>query len=402
MKKYMHFIILGFGLIIHLISIPVLDLDPLFIDAVQFNDEAENLKNGLGWINTEGSGVTTATYPSQVIFILICKYLFGSNDILAAVILQHVFVLITALLVYYIGLHLTRSRSIALLSEVIVILFPHMIYYANILISHVLGMMLSVLCLYLLIRNPEKTISYLGIGALWAIATMARFTYQLFVPLYVVISILMYLKNKEKRRIGILVRPVLFAAGFIIVMIPWLVHMKQNDAGSYGFSGPWRMCYAFNRAPEERATVSMEFENELKERNFSLEEIDRIYREKVFQNIKEHPEWFINNGLTNLSFLLINVSTEEQPHMAIYAGIYYSILLGFGFIGLLSLRRHQMTLYLPAFLLFLVIFGVHVPLYGYLPNAFPFWALFVPISSKGILLSINSAIESRKERINHS
>ncbi len=81
-------------LLIHLLSIPLFHLDPLSGDATQFNNEASNIKNGLGWINTEGFGMATATYPTQVGFLLVCKFIFGNKHPFAPVVLQHIFVLL--------------------------------------------------------------------------------------------------------------------------------------------------------------------------------------------------------------------------------------------------------------------------------------------------------------------
>jgi hypothetical protein len=94
---------------------------------------------------------------------------------------------------------------------------------------------------------------------------------------------------------------------------------------------------------------------------------------------------------------LINVSTQGQTHDAIYAGIYYSMLLGMGLVGLLSLSRRQHAYFLPAYVFAVVVFGVHVPVYGYISNSFPVWAVFAPVAAAGVEMSFRAASRKRRE-----
>lgn len=398
MKNNIQYILFAFGLLLHLLSIPLLHLNPLEGDATQFNNEASNIINGLGWINTEGPGMATATYPTQIGFLLVCKFIFGESNTIAPVILQHIFVLLTALIVYNISILLTRSKRIGLLAQLIVILFPHMMYSANILNSHITGMLLSVFGIFLLMRKNAGKWWYLVIGALWAVATMARFTYQFFVPIFVISSFVMFLMQKSKRNYLHLIRTLFFVIGFVVAMLPWWSHVHKSQAGDYGYSGAWRICYVFNRAPENRNGQRDANELEWASLGLSLAEMDSLYQSRTISNIKEHPEWFLNNVLTNTSSMMINVSTEIQPHMAIYAGMIYSILIGFGIVGFLSFSKRQLKLYIIPFLFLIVVFAVHIPIYGYISNAFPVWALFIPVSAVGITISLDGAIKKRSNQ----
>lgn len=391
MNKYLYLLLLGAGLLIHLGSIPLLQLDPLDGDARQFYQEAENIKNGIGWINTEGPGQATATYPSQVIFLLICKYIFGDYDIQGALVLQHLLVLATALIVFKVAMLLFNSRKVAILASSIIIFFPHMIYYSNILYSHILGMFLSVISIYLLMKNKIKTYYYPVIGALWAAATMARFTFQFFVPLYLVISGFFIYKTQERNRLKAALKPLLFLAGFLILMLPWQLRVASSGAGNYGYSGIWEIAYKYTREPRLRGNPRDDFQIELSKSNLPVSEQEEIYRRKVLENITEHPAWFINNCLTNITYLTVNLSKNAQRHMAVYTGIYYSMLIGFGLIGFISMGGGRIRQYTPAIILFIVIFGVHVPIYGYMVNSFPLWALFSPLAAQGIFISLTAA-----------
>lgn len=399
MKNIKQYHILLVGIIIHLLSIPIFHLDPLYGDATQFNDEANNIISGIGWINTEGPGMATTTYPTQVVFIILCKYIFGNIYVSIAVILQHIFVLITAIIVYYLALLLTNSKRVGLLSEFIVVTFPHMIYSANILSSHVIGMMLSVLGIYLLIREHKRHVVFLCIGMVWAVASMARFTYQFFVPFYVLFSVIMYFKQKNRTSTSYLIKAALFVIGFVLVMLPWWIHVQKNQAGSYGYSGAWRICYAFNRSPEQRGNNRDENEQEWADIGLSRREMDSLYQCKTMENIRHNPEWIVNNILTNTSMMMINVSTEEQPHqphISVYVGMYYSILIGFALIGVISMNKNQLKLYILPLLFLATVYFVHVPIYGYISNSFPIWALYIPVSAASIVSSIEYAVERRK------
>jgi len=269
-------------LLIHLRSIPLLQLDPLDGDARQFYLEAENIKSGVDWVNTEGPGQATATYPTQVIFLLICKYIFGNYDIEGALVLQHLLVLATAVVVFKVAMLLFNSRKVAILSSSIIIFFPHMIYYSNILYSHILGMFLSVLSIYLLMKNNKiRTYYYPVIGALWAAATMARFTFQFFVPLYLVISGFFIYKKQEENRLKSALKPLRFLAGFLVLMLPWQVRVSSAGAGNYGYSGIWEIAYKYTREPRLRGNPRDDFQIELSKSNLPASEQEEIYRRSV-------------------------------------------------------------------------------------------------------------------------
>lgn len=178
---------------------------------------------------------------------------------------------------------------------------------------------------------------------------------------------------------------------------PWNYRVHKYEGGTSGYTDAWRICYSFNREPELRGDKRDEFQIALmKDSTLTRADREAIYKTKVLQNLREHPDWFINNWLTNLSFLLINVSTQGQTHDAIYVGIYYSMLLGMGLVGLFSFARSQHAHFLPAYVLAVVVFGVHVPIYGYVPNSFPVWAVFAPIVAAGAVLSFRAASRQRR------
>jgi hypothetical protein len=397
-KNRAQIILLAVGLAVHLLSIPLLGLNPLRADANQFNKEANNIYDGVGWVNTEGPGKATTTYPAQVIFLLACKYLFGRNALILPVIFQHIFVILTGVIVCRLALGAGMTRTVALLAEAIVIFFPHMVFTANVLISHTLGMLLSVLGVFLLMKRPKRAWTYAGIGVVWGAATMARFSYQYFVPAWIVVVLAVELVSVKRLSRDTVLKSVLLLAGFLVVLAPWTYRVHKYEGGISGYTDAWRLCYSFNRAPEFRGDIRDEFQNTLmKDSTLTRADRETIYKRKVFENLREHPGWFVNNWLTNLSFLLVNVSTtEKQPQQAIYVGIYYSILLGMGLVGLFSLKKPQHAHFLPAYLFAVMIFGVHVPVYGYISNSFPVWAVFAPIVAAGVVVSFRAASRQRR------
>ncbi len=385
------------GLAIHLLSIPLLRLDPLGGDAAQFNNEANNILDGVGWINTEGPGQATMTYPAQVVFLLVCKTLFGRDAYVFPVILQHLFVLLTGLTVYRLALGARMPKTVALLAEGVVVFFPHMLYWANVLISHTLGMFLSVLGVFLLMKRPTRILAYAGIGLVWGAATMARFSYQYFVPLWIATMIVGELLVRKRLSRNNLLRSALLLVGFLVVLTPWNYRVHKYEGGTSGYTEAWRICYSFNRPPGLRGDIQDDFQISLmKDSTLTRADREAIYREKVLQNLREHPKWFINNWLSNLSWLLVNVSTQGRPHYAVYAAIYYSMLLTLALAGLLSLTRSQHAHFLPAYVFAVELFAVHVPIYGYLANSFPVWALFAPIVATGATISFRAASEQRR------
>jgi 4-amino-4-deoxy-L-arabinose transferase-like glycosyltransferase len=322
---------------------------------------------------------------------------FGRDAFVFPVIFQHLFVLLTGLIVYRMALAAGMPRTVALVAEGIVFFFPHMVYVANVLISHTLGMSFAVLGLYLLMRRPARAAAYPLIGVVWGAATMARFSNQYFVPAWIATALAVDVIARGRLSRQTLLRSALLLAGFLVVLAPWTYRVHKYEGGTSGYTDAWRICYSFNRAPEFRGNVRDEFQTEmLKDTTLTRADREALHKAKVLENLREHPEWFVNNWLTNLSFLLINVSTEGQTHDSIYAGIYYSILLGMWLVGLLSLSRTQHAYFLPAYVFAAVVFGVHVPVYGYISNSFPVWAAFAPIVAAGVVISFRAA--SRKRR----
>jgi len=78
-------------------------------------------------------------------------------------------------------------------------------------------------------------------------------------------------------------------------------------------------------------------------------------------------------------------------------GIYYSILIGFCLVGLIAFSKSQHLALLPVYLFLTVVFGVHVPIYGYLANSFPVWACLTPVVAYGIILSVRAANLQRQQ-----
>lgn len=392
-----HLLVALLALAVHMASIRLVPENPLSGDATQFSDEADAILDGRGWINTEGPGQATTTYPTQVVFLLACKAVFGKTTYIVPVVLQHLMVLATAFFVYRIALLLRFDRVVAQIAGVIAAFFPHSIFLANVLISHTIGMFFGVLGLYLVIRKPKHPASYLLIGLVWGLASLARFTVQYFVPAWIAITVLAAVWKSRKVTRLMIVRHSLVFAGFLSVMAPWYLRVHKYEGGNSGYTDAWRICYSFNRPPNLRGNEFDEVITRLEgDQTLSRSEREAQYRSATFRSLRTHPEWFVNNALKNISFMLINVSTDGQAHSAIYVGIYLSMLIGFGLVGLASLSRAQHELLMPVYLLTAIIAAIHVPIYGYVANAFPAWMALLPVMAQGLVTSIRGAANERR------
>jgi 4-amino-4-deoxy-L-arabinose transferase-like glycosyltransferase len=382
-----------------MLAIPLMRADPLSGDARQFSDEADAILDGRGWINTEGPGQATTTYPTQVFFLLGCKAVCGKSTYWVPVVLQHLMVLATAFFVYKLSLLLRFDSIVAQIAGILAAFFPHTIFLANVLISHTTGMFLGVLGLWLLARRPRHPGQWILIGVVWGMAALARFTVQYLVPAWLMIVILAAVWNRRKITRATLARHALMLAGFLVVMAPWYLRVHKYEGGSSGYTDVWRICYSFNRDESLRGNDPDEIIRRLEgDTTLTRSQREGQYRHYAFQNLKSHPQWFINNALKNISYMLINVSTDGQEHSAIYVGIYLSILIGFGLIGLISMGRDQHWIQMPVYLLAIIIFAIHVPIYGYLANAFPAWMGMLPVASQGLVTAIRGASDSRRQR----
>ncbi len=391
-----HLSVLLAGAVIHLLFALLAPIDPLTGDASQFANEADAILDGRGWVNTEGEGMATVTYPSQVVFLLVCKAVFGRSALIVPVLLQHAMVVLSAWLVFRYSMRLRLGFRASVTAEGILLLLPHLMKYASILISHTSTMFLLVAAVYLLTFRRDSLPLSLVAGLALGAAVLSRFTFQYYLLAYVpVVLAVAALRRRLSGRLVLHLGAVVL--GTLLVTVPWFARVRALEGSGTGYTDAWSMLYRFNRPGEMRGAYKDSIQLELMASDLPKAEQEAIYRELALQNLREHPEWYAANVLTNLSYMLVNLSWEEQEHASVYAGMVYAALLGFMVLGLWAAGRWRHLTMVPAYLVVLNTFAVHVPIYGYLANAFACWALFLPLSALGVWLAIDGARAYRRD-----
>lgn len=391
-------LVLVFGAVLHLAFALLAPIDPLSGDASQFANEADAILDGRGWVNTEGEGMATTTYPSQVVMLLFTKAVFGRGALMAPVILQHLMVVLTAWLVFRYAMGLGLGFRSAITAEAILLLLPHLMKYSSILISHTSTMFLLVLAAWMLTFHRDRWWKGLIAGMVIGAAVLSRFTYQYFVFIYIASMLTVHLLKREMSLRKMAYYGCLLA-GVLLVTMPWYARVRSVEGGASGYTDAWSMLYRFNRPGEMRGAYKDSIQLELMASDLPKVEQEVIYRDLALRNLREHPGWYAGNALTNLSYMLVNLSWEEQEHASVYAGMVYSMLLGFMALGLAALDYRKHLMMLPAYLIVLNTFAVHVPIYGYLANTFACWALFLPLSAYGLWLGIGAVASARRDRV---
>jgi len=389
------FYLLSIALVLHLASMAFMNQDPLRADAIQFNNEAINIVEGRGLINTEGAGYSTGTYPTQVVFLVICKIIFGTHNYFVPVLLQHLMMAISVILLFRICRCINLSLRVSLLSGIILILFHNLYKSASVLNTQTLGYFLPVLFFYICVKYRKIALAIFA-GFLLGTAILARFTYQ-YVPIALALCAVLFRKSKDYPILlkGYRYIPVLVACGLTI--LPWFYWVGSKEGGTSGYTNAWYNMYAFNSVPDRdlEAARSLIARN-ITDNYVTKSEQEAYLRQLTFELLKQNPENFLKNAMTNTTAMLVNLTWEESSIVNPYTAMYYSILLGYGILGLFVLRKFQHIKLIPLYFISVIVYAVHTVVYGYMAHFYIFWFAIIPSISSGIVISIKSVQLRRK------
>ena len=381
------FYILSLAIILHLASMS-LSIDPISSDAIQFNNEALNIIHGNGWINTEGSGVATTTYPAFVAFLVVCKTFFGAHNYYIPVLLQHLFVVFSAYILYRICQLMQLPRGISLLAELLFILFHNLYKSCNVLNTQTLGVFLPVLFFFICIKHRSTFFALLA-GLILGLSVLTRFTYQ-YVPILLTVPAIVFRNNKHYPALLTGKRYIFVVIGCLITVSPWFYWVNTNQAGGAGYSDAWNMVYKFNAAPDRNFNAVDSIRAEIRNGDLTKSEQEAYYRQMSIKLLITHPQNYIKNIMTNTTRMLVNLTWEESSYTNPYTSIYLSILLGYGLLGIFVIRRKNHITLLPLYAFSLVTYLVHAIAYGLIAHFYIFWFAFIPSISAGIYASVKS------------
>lgn len=394
------------GIIAHL-AFSVFDYDRLpfdqnrHTDEAQFDEEARNLLDGKGITSQETPGrPSTATYPAFVIMIAALRLIFNS-EYTAVFLFQHLLVILTAYMAYLYSKRLDFGKTAGIIAACLVLFYPPFLKIPNYLLPSIQTTFLVMAGVLILAFEETWKRSVLA-GIVWGLATLSRFTFQFFIPAYCLVEfgfVLLYRRKLWKKKLALLV---LLFTTFIITLSPWYLHLYniENRLVS-GSTDSWMMLYRFNN-PNFDYTMNSLREDSLYIRlcasNLSAAQRDSVYQIRALENLYSHPQAFIRNCLENIPTILLNIGKHRDPALhSTYSGLLGMSLLTFALLGLIGMKREQHRMSIPAYIAFIVLYAVHVPIYGHIFHGLPIWAVFAPSVGYGIHKSFQLILDDRRK-----
>lgn len=205
---------------------------------------AKNISNGLGYsIITPDGNVPASHYPPGYSAFLSIFMFLGINNLIFFKILNGLFLYLSLIGLYYLTDKITRNRNLALVTVVLAALSPQVLHFSNIVMSEMLFLFTSVLCLialYQYSRNTKNKKFWLSPWFYMVVVSVAFAYYLRTVGVALLFAILVfYLFRKEwMQAIGSF-------TGFILLILPWIIRDKINGIESRYFGtimtvNPWR------------------------------------------------------------------------------------------------------------------------------------------------------------------
>lgn len=190
------------------------------MDALQYQQIAINIIDGLGF-SCAAQVPTALASPGQPLFLALIFGIFGKSVLIAQIgqaVLSSLTVVFCILIFEMLFPEHLKYRRLLLL---ILIVHPHLNYYATVLMSETLFIFFVVLSLYFTIyswRSESRTVVLLA-GVFSGAALMTRANIVFFIPFILLWYLFMYR--------GVMVRRLflafLYGAGVFMMMLPWMV-----------------------------------------------------------------------------------------------------------------------------------------------------------------------------------
>ncbi|MCD7973541.1 MAG: glycosyltransferase family 39 protein [Candidatus Azobacteroides sp.] len=191
---------------------------------------AENISSGFGYNNISPNGVKPEThFPPGYPFFLSFFMLFGIHSLIFFKILNGMLFLGSLVLIYKIVKNTTQNIPLAFVVSLLPIFSPRLLHFSNIVMSEMLFMFLTILCLYCLhryrLKNPHPfwKSPWFYVSILSAVASY----YVRAVGLAMIFGALVFflMKKEWKQSLG-------FLGGTILLMLPWFFRNRNINSES--------------------------------------------------------------------------------------------------------------------------------------------------------------------------
>lgn len=188
-------------------------------NAAEYDEIGWNLAEGNGYVRNDLT--TGSRAPGYPYFLGIIYFILGHNPT-AVKIIQFVLLALIGVFVYMTSKRLTMNYTFALLSAVVVVIWPYFILYSNLLLAEIIFTLFLVISVYLLLLFQKKP-NYLKavvIGVMLGSATLIRPS-AILLPLWIVLGLVLIFHRfrQQKNFLKLLV----LIAAFILTLTPWTV-----------------------------------------------------------------------------------------------------------------------------------------------------------------------------------
>ncbi len=300
--------------------------------------------------------VNNACRPPGYPFFLATLMILSKNVIFIKLI-QLCLYYLSAFLIYKITFLIRHNHNISLLSSVLFLLYPSILYIVNTLYPQILYMFLFLLLMYLLLLKSKSIYIYSIIGIINGFLIFVIPIHILFLP--IIIFLIWKLNNKSN-----LYKSIIVFLLTIIVLLPWSwrnYKIFQEFVFISTNGGQNLLCGNSPKTKPNSGTTTniSEYIDENVIKNLNQAKLDRYYREKALSFIKQKPLHYI--GLYFKKFLNYfnyqnnlttkNQSTIENPStklkFIVIAVTWFPILFLsiFGFI-IKEIRKNTTNIYL--------------------------------------------------------
>lgn len=363
-----------------------------YSDQLQWDEEAKNLIAGKGISNTEtldGSLKPSRTsYVFYVLYVALMFILFGIHYV-PIFIGQVAMNVLAGFIVYVIGKKYLFREDMAtnLIFLIFFCLYFPYFRFANILDGATLLTLLiaCMLLLFIIAVNRESILLFAVAGGLCGLATLTRFTMQLF-PCILILILVIYAKYGDinKTYMSVFKKGMMLLIGFVIVMSPWYYrNFKLEGEVSPPQSDMGFLLWKFNVPKQE----NFHYFAHTFRRDISIPESEknRIYFKEALENMSAQPGKAIKNLVDKCAVFWLNNGANRKHSLAsvILAAI-NSILLFLSIFGYAVSSRRTKLLALPIVLLILYLTAIHTLFYGTIVHSLVLTPYMLLFAAKGL------------------
>jgi 4-amino-4-deoxy-L-arabinose transferase-like glycosyltransferase len=313
-------------------------------ETCEYEDAANNFLSGRGLVydiyGTTYYSLLTPFYPLLCAFI----YFLTNHSFFAMAIVQAIISSLICVIIFFIGKYIFGNK-VGLLAAILTIFHPGLLIYTSKFHSFVLDTFLFCLIILLLIitKRSPNLLNQLKLGISFGLAMLTRSTILLFLPFS-----WFWLKKGSKKLFFVYV----FTS--LLVLSPWIIRNYVIHKKVLILSSSANVFWRGNNSLATGTSHTGSGKTVFEEANIlsliygkSEMEQNKIFKNESYKFIRNNPKKFIE--LTSKKFFYFwwfaptTGILYKKEWLEIYR-LFYSIILPFGFLGILALKNLEIPL----------------------------------------------------------